>query len=310
MDIKKLRKQVDEIKALFVLAERVLPFMEELFVFIDETSPLLEDINNAIKDNLSKMPNASKQLSKVTQATELASTEIMDTVDRVNNGLYDIINQLEEFKKHQTLLLSNPIHLLETIASGIEQKKDLNMYVKEIYQFIERSNLVTNTEHTKIITELIDNVRNISDDANTIINSLQVQDITAQQLAAVNHLLENVQTRLGSIMEYLNDPEDKTSRNKLKAAENDTKITSLHRSIAFDPDAIEALNTDLHRQDDIDALLANPDLLDQTANTAQATETSTPAKSPPPPPPPAADSGADDMEDFSQDDIDALFGGG
>jgi large-conductance mechanosensitive channel len=73
MDIQSLLKKAEELKALFVLGQRVIPFLEEIFKFFNEIKPLLDDINKSIVDNLQKMPKASKQLSKVTEATELAS---------------------------------------------------------------------------------------------------------------------------------------------------------------------------------------------------------------------------------------------
>ncbi|MBL7975629.1 MAG: chemotaxis protein CheZ, partial [Candidatus Kapabacteria bacterium] len=77
-DLQQLLAKSEELKALFVLGQRVVPFLEELFVFVREVSPALEDINKSIEDNLSRIPKASKQLSKVTEATELATNEIMD----------------------------------------------------------------------------------------------------------------------------------------------------------------------------------------------------------------------------------------
>ena len=43
-------------------------------------------------------------------------------------------------------------------------------------------------------------INKIKDDANNITLSLQVQDITSQQLAAVNHLIESVQAKLGKLV--------------------------------------------------------------------------------------------------------------
>ncbi len=83
LDIKELLRKADELRALFVLGQRVIPFLEELFSFIGEIQPLLEEINKSIKENLSKMPNLSKQLSKVTEATELATNEILDIIDGI-----------------------------------------------------------------------------------------------------------------------------------------------------------------------------------------------------------------------------------
>jgi len=309
MNINALQEKVNELKALFILGQRVIPFMEDLFVFIGETTPLLEEVNKAIKENLKKMPNATKQLSKVTQATELASTEIMDTVDRVNNELFTIIDELEELKTINEKVLVNPIQLLETIAEGISTGKDLKPFVTDINLFVDRIKNATSTENVEIVANIISRVRNISDDANSIINSLQMQDITAQQLAAVNHLLESVQSRLSGIISHLVFDEYNKSKNN-NSFDETIKISKLHREIAFDPDAVDAITSE-NRQDDVDALLANPDLLnayseeteespeDIINNFTNTVSTDTEAT--------VEATSEEDDEEFSQDDIDAMF---
>ena len=311
MDIIALQKKVDELKALFVLAQRVIPFMEELFIFIGETTPLLEEVNKAIKDNLKKMPNASKQLTKVTEATELASTEIMDTVDRVNSELFTITDQLEELKTINEKILINPLQLLETVAEGIASGKNLAPLLADINFFVDRMKNTTKKENVEIVSGIIDKVRSITDDANSIINSLQVQDITAQQLAAVNHLLQNIQSRLTGIMAHINPAEDKAD----DAFDETIKISKLHRNIAFDPDAIDSITESEHRQDDIDALLANPDLLKTAGgDDGKSAEDIANASSAAAPAAENNDSSGssetveeDSFEEFSQDDIDAMF---
>jgi chemotaxis regulatin CheY-phosphate phosphatase CheZ len=309
LDIADIQSKVNEVKALFVLAQRVIPFVEDLFVFISETSPLLEELNTAIKDNLKKMPNATKQLTKVTQATETASTEIMDTVDRVNDDLYKVIKELEDFKQIQDQVLVNPLKLLETIALSITEGKDLSLMLDDINLFIERTKNVTNNEHTTIISNIVGKVNEISNDANSIINSLQMQDITTQQLAAVNNLLENVTSRLNGIMDHLNSSNG-PSTNTTK--DDSIKVSKLHRDIAFDPDAIDSMTLE-GRQDDIDAMFANPDAINMaltpdepTAEDEEDTDAllnsfASQAAAP------AAEEEAE-VDEFSQDDIDALFG--
>ena len=304
MDVKAFKLKLDELKALFILGQRVLPFMEELFEFIEETQPLLDDINNAIKENLKKMPNASKQLSKVTQATEVASTEIMDTVDRVNDNLYKVINELEEFRSYQEQLFNNPITLLETIAEGISAGKDLTPHLKDVQHFISRVKEIKDKEHNQVIVNIINEVKNITDDANSIINSLQIQDITAQQLAAVNHLLENVQCRLTGIMKNINTEESNHQMSPHKSKFDESmRISTLHRSIAFDPDAVDSVTTP-NRQDDIDVMFSNPNLVcDETENVDAVVDPDDIISSFN-----AANLEEESMdEEFSQDDIDAMF---
>jgi hypothetical protein len=172
----------------------------------------------------------------------------------------------------------------------------------------------TKKENVEIVSNIIDKVRHISDDANTIINSLQVQDITAQQLAAVNHLLENIQNRLAGIMSHLNSDDGRHSKDGEDFDET-IKISTLHRDIAFDPDAIDSLAASEHRQGDIDALLSDPDLLsaDSAENEVSAddilnnfTNMNNSSASEKPHTTESVQEVVED-EEFSQDDIDAMF---
>ncbi|MGI6369899.1 MAG: hypothetical protein GX372_08550 [Ignavibacteria bacterium] len=300
MDIRLVGDRIGEVKALFVLAQRILPFMEDLFKFVSEVTPILEDVNKEIQDNLSKMPNASKQLAKVTEANEMATTEIMDTVDRLTNELISIVSELDKLKEIDRNRIVNPINLLKTISETISKEKELKSFLPEINDFIDRmENAVTN-EHTEIIDDISNRLSAIVDDANTIIMSLQVQDITSQQLAAVNNLIEHIQSRLAIIMSNLTNQEDGKRKDAGKTKDiNDydekIKVSHLHRNIAFDPDAIDAIDNKHSRQNTVDDILKRNAVVDNSTE-EQDTESSSSVE-------------GNSSEEFTQDDIDALFGG-
>lgn len=308
INISNIALKVDELKALFVLGQRVIPFMEELFIFINETSPLLEEVNRTIQENLTKMPNASKQLSKVTQATEMATTEIMDTVDRLNDGLYTVISDLKGLKEIDEQRISAPLIFLKSIADAVKANKDLRPLLQDIYFFIERTQSASQKEYANINNQMVARLQEITDESNTIINALQVQDITAQQLAAVNHLLENIQNRLGSIMKHLT-----TADSGGEFFDESIKVSKLHRDIAFDPEAVDSIMTHEKRQDSVDAIFTDPNSTvniekeaDKIANTAASNGAAN--KPAAPAAPTAFAEGAMEVEDeISQDDIDALF---
>ena len=336
MDIQSVSKKIDELKAIILLAQRVFPSIEELFKFVGDTTPLLEEVNKAIQENLDKMPNAaSKQLAKVTEATETATTEIMDTVDRITNELFNIISELETLKSIDEQRLENSVSMLRAVADGISAGKDLSPLLTDINNFISRATTATSDEHIDIISGIISRLTDIANEANTIIMALQIQDITAQQLAAVNHLLKNIQTRLSKIILHLN-PSSGADLNKdiyikdIHGTDDNIKVSQLHRSVAFDPDAIQSIEEKHTRQGDVDAFveyLNNNPLSElntnnggsqgvsgvsegQVENTADKEishghsdyDDSSSSIA-------ASFEDNDNLEEFSQDDIDALFGG-
>jgi chemotaxis regulatin CheY-phosphate phosphatase CheZ len=290
MDIKGLIKKAEELRALFILGQRVVPFLEELFAFVGEIQPLLEEINTSIQENLSKMPNLSKQLSKVTEATELATNEILDIVDGVFYKLDILSSTLKEFESSQLGLkdfFEDFNKLVDKFNNGSFSIDDLKLNLGSLQA---KSKDILSVE-TKInsMKEMIDNIRN---DSSSIMLALQVQDITSQQIAAVNHLLNTVQTRLNSLISKFQ------SGDITKVAtvqEQTTNVTELHRVIAFDPDAVESLIDNAARQDEIDKLFEQQTIEDTSSSkepdnkTAQSTET------------------LDSEEKISQDDIDKLF---
>lgn len=254
-NLKEMLDKANELKALFIFGQRVIPFLEEIFIFVSEIEPLLEEINESIAENLKKMPSATKQLSKVTEATELATTEIMDILDNLTYKT-DVIsrnlNQLREIKNHQIMASAR---LLEIIHKAIQANENLNEYLPEISKAIELIKVNEAAKFDKTIDETNSILDSINMDSSSIMMSLQVQDITSQQLAAVNHLIETVQDKLIKIIEKF----DKTNIESLlqKPADQDlTKnVTKLHREIAFDPDAVKTSSQKEDMQSSVDELI-------------------------------------------------------
>ena len=85
---------------------QVIPFLADLINMTRDIKPLLDNISNTLEENVQKFPTATKKLSKVTEATEIATTEIMNVVD----GLF---NKIEKIQKK---LIINKSAISETIT--------------------------------------------------------------------------------------------------------------------------------------------------------------------------------------------------
>ena len=55
IDLDSFLQKSEELKALFVLGQRVIPFLEEILVFTKDIYPEIEEINKSIEDNLKKI---------------------------------------------------------------------------------------------------------------------------------------------------------------------------------------------------------------------------------------------------------------
>lgn len=352
-EINEMLHKTEELKALFVFGQRVIPFLEEVFLFIREVTPLLENINASIEENLSKMPKAAQQLSSVTKATELATTEILDTLDGlsykadvISSNMKQLIQmQRQNRSEHEKIIEAvNELQRNETIAT--EEKDSVYSRIIDVIRKIENregghssahyvdniKSAVAVLQKPEVSEELVNNseklLESIRMDSTQIMMSLQVQDITSQQLAAVNSLLQTVQNKLGEIMVHFRNTEigeliTASTRRPIQEETHATQVSSLHRAIAYDSDVGSALSGDPNRQNDVDSILASfhdggasavasaPSSRDVSSQNdidallSQMNSAQTPPLSAAPPstPTPSADPA-------SQDDIDALFGGG
>lgn len=260
--------KINELRALFIFGQRVIPFLEELFYFVNDIVPVLEDINESIYESANKMPRAASQLNKVTQATEIATTEILDNLDGVLSKLTAIgshfktatndmmaLDGLDEESMHLIKSTLNDEHpeLISKLNDLREQKR---AHVKAL-----RANA----------GGLEDSLEDIRNKANDIMISLQVQDITTQQIASVNHLIQSVQDRLANLIDRFKiSGADLVS--EIKKAENHTfdplasydrsgeaqkTADQVIRSVGHDsqtPAGRAARSSDTASQDDIDRL--------------------------------------------------------
>jgi chemotaxis regulatin CheY-phosphate phosphatase CheZ len=147
-DLKLLLCKVEELKALLVFTERTIPFLEDVITFVRDIVPMMEDLRSSVEATAEKLPKASIQLDKVSTATEMATTEILNIV--------------------------------EGMMAKVEQIRS-----------------ETGGDHTRLAS--------LQDDCTNIMIALQVQDITAQQIAAVNKLMQSVDEGLGRLMRHFTD---------------------------------------------------------------------------------------------------------
>jgi chemotaxis regulatin CheY-phosphate phosphatase CheZ len=186
-NMSQLFAKLNDLKKVFTYGERLIPVIHSLGEFMKETVPLLENINRSIAESTSKIPKASNQIQNVTSATELATTEILDLVDVLNADLESIekcvIDCLEKENDKEDFL-NSLVPLLN--------KDNAQAFIDE---FLDRNKVTHN------LNSIIERIKKMKDDTNSITLSLQVQDITSQQLATVNHLIESVQEKLASLIE-------------------------------------------------------------------------------------------------------------
>lgn len=190
--------KLDEMRAVFLIGSRSLPMLEDLLRFVREISPLLDEISRSLSFTTSKMPSAASQLERVTQATELATTEILDLVDQVLGEVQTARAEVAAEDVCRQALAERDARFLANLgdaASSSPVRAALATWKAE-----GEAVLASWQAHHVAQVNVLNSVR---DHMNRIMMALQVQDITAQQLASVNHLIEGVRVRMAEIFERL-----------------------------------------------------------------------------------------------------------
>jgi chemotaxis regulatin CheY-phosphate phosphatase CheZ len=212
-NLSQLFSKLDDLKKVFTYGEKLIPVIQSLGEFMKETVPLLENINRSIAESTSKIPKATNQIQNVTSATEMATTEILDLVDSLNDDLTDIEKTMVEVLAKETDKNDFLMSLIPML-----KKENAELFIKD---FLNKN---SSTEKLGVLLLQVGKMKN---DSNSIALSLQVQDITSQQLATVNHLIESVQERLSSLIEDFDNT---------KITEQDSNL-NIPEGASFDPNA-------------------------------------------------------------------------
>ncbi|MEW6193536.1 MAG: protein phosphatase CheZ [Bacteroidota bacterium] len=187
LNMEQVFQKLGDLKSFFVFGQKVVPVIQKIIDFMRDVVPLLENVNNSIHDSTSKIPKAATQIKNVTNANEIATSEILDIVDSMSLDLTKIRTELADLKNG---FFSQRV-ALEKFGSEFKNLNGQFDALKSGMSIDELENKVTSLE------SIVDKIGN---DSTNITISLQVQDITAQQLASVNHLIQSVQKRLASLL--------------------------------------------------------------------------------------------------------------
>ena len=147
------------------LQEKLKVEIGELTSSIDEIVSKFRELNNPLNESKERVPIATEQLDKISKQTEIATNQMLDKVEMIVQGEDEAITGLDQIKGLVT-------------ASKFE-------------------------EINPLVEKLIKGATVSRDNAYTIMDALQFQDITAQQMNHAASLLEEIQTRLASITSVL-----------------------------------------------------------------------------------------------------------
>ncbi|MFH1069883.1 MAG: hypothetical protein V1794_09735, partial [Candidatus Glassbacteria bacterium] len=209
-DIQGILKKVEELKAVFTFGVRFVPFLEDLLIFVQEMGPMLNQMNQSIQESSSKMPQAVQQLDKATSTTELATREILDRLDDLLAKLDGINENFQKVKER----LEHERQTVDRITSSVEKLLKIEpgrQQLAKVFENEQARNIGVEIKTAvdeflagrldQAMPEQVDRLlQDVQSDAFDIMNALQVQDITAQQIKGAHSLLSLVQERLNELI--------------------------------------------------------------------------------------------------------------
>ena len=165
--------------------------IQELAESIRDVVDKFRELKNPLAESSEKVPIATEQLDKVSEQTEAATHRMLDTVEKITQREDEVIQGLNRIKE---LTADLGVADLGTIVDNLTQKATTTV-----------------------------------NDAYSIMDALQFQDITSQQMSHAATLLDEVQDKLDQIVVVLHDkdmdPPESPRQRKVK------------RVRSFDPNA-------------------------------------------------------------------------
>jgi len=255
IDISVVLKKTEDLRSLFHLGQKVIPFLDEIQILLRDLPPLLDEINSSIAENVKKMPNATEQLSKVTQANEVATTEIMDITDNISSNAMKISKNVKKYIEELQFTKKASIELYQHIIDGITKGDNLAHLIPQIEEMMHSLSDETSPSGVDTLNQNKALLNKISEDAGSIMILLQVQDISAQQIASVNHTLKSIQQKLRGILINVQNSDFQAVDESVRHHDSTSNVTMLHREISFDSQAIDSFDTHTQKQSTADQLI-------------------------------------------------------
>ncbi len=166
---------------------------EEILSLADAIKEIVDkykELRNPLMESHEKVPQATQQLDKISEQTEAATHQMLDLTEKISQYSEDIVTGLGTIKEKA-----------EGGDTGAVQG---------------------------LADELIEKATTTGNDAFTIMDALQFQDITSQQMNHAASLMEEIERKLHEIIHCVQGPESETA---------DGIESDVPRKRVFDPHA-------------------------------------------------------------------------
>jgi len=182
-----LQKAAD-LKVFCEYGQRTIPVLDEITSFVRAISPAIEDLKAVVDIAMINIPKAAGQLGRVTQATEQASTDILNTLDRMVATLDELISGVSKG------MVSTDIGAATNKMAGVVKVLvEKSGWDEDIVKLAEAWELhLRNLKMSGPTNNLERLLKDLQSDCTEIMMALQVQDITQQHIGAVMGTIDAV----------------------------------------------------------------------------------------------------------------------
>ncbi|HKK21156.1 MAG TPA: protein phosphatase CheZ [candidate division Zixibacteria bacterium] len=161
-----------------ILQNKIKKEILELSASISEIVDGYKRLRNPLLESQQNVPIATRQLDKISEQTEAATQQMLDLVEQITQREQAVIEGLAVIKNKA--------------ATG------------------------KNDEIAPIVDDLTEKANTSCNDAYTIMDALQFQDITSQQISHAMSLLEELESKLSIILTDLHGPKPEEAPTKRK----------------------------------------------------------------------------------------------
>jgi chemotaxis regulatin CheY-phosphate phosphatase CheZ len=166
--------------------------LDEIAGFLNEISPAIEDLKAVLEVAMVNIPKAAGQLGRVTEATEQASTQILNTLDKMVATLDEVITSVSAGMVASDLGVAT--NKMAGIVKTLVEKSGWDADIVELsaaweahLRSMKMSGPTSNLERL---------LKNLQDDCTEIMMALQVSDITQQHIGTVMGTIQAVAEEL------------------------------------------------------------------------------------------------------------------
>ena len=174
--------------------------LKEFVAVVHDVIPMLDQMKSSIHESSHKIPMASSQLSSVAQATETATVEILNVLDSMTQGITESETILADLAGRQSDLQTIGGELTRWLHEIAVQQPSVPGLIEVQKLWSEYAGRTSDADALAKANTVLAGVRS---QTMSIAMALQVQDITAQQIAGVIHLIESVRAQLTQVLANL-----------------------------------------------------------------------------------------------------------